>query len=579
MCPSDETVPARTLQKVRAVARLGAFINAGFPARKGIMSVPYTHAHYLQATAWPFEEARRVMAHLDAKAKLHGYKDKGFVLFETGYGPSGLPHIGTFGENFRTTMVMQAFQRLYPGVKTKLLCFSDDMDGLRKVPTNLPNQELLRANLNKPLTQVPDPFGQYPSFAHHNNAMLRKFLDDFGFPYEFISSTQHYTSGAFDSALLQVLRHHQPICEIIIPTLGEERAASYSPFLPIDQDPASATFGQVLQVPVVATDATKGTITYRRPDGREVETPVTGGTCKLQWKADWATRWYALDVDYEMSGKDLIDSVQLGSRICQVLGGTPPVNLTYEHFVDEQGAKISKSKGNGLTIEEWLQYAPPSSLSLFMYRTPTRAKKIYRSLIPTVVQEYADLLEKFPAETPEAQLENPIFHLHNGNPPASPLPFPYSMLLNLIAVSAATDKAVVWGFITKYRPDLTPATAPQLDTLIAGALRYYADTIQPTQAYHNPAGGLETETLQQVQAYLNDVAALPALPEAEVLQTEFYEIGKRTYGKDKLRDFFKLLYQSLIGFEHGPRLGTFTHLYGLSGMQRLVAEALQRAIS
>jgi lysyl-tRNA synthetase class 1 len=536
----------------------------------------HSHAQYLAATAWPFEEARRVMAHREAKLKIPGYTDKGFVLFETGYGPSGLPHIGTFGENFRTTMVKQAFERLYPEIPTKLICFSDDMDGLRKVPTNLPNQELLKANLNRPLSKVPDPFEKYESFAHHNNATLQGFLNDFGFSYEFISSTAHYTSGAFDAALLQVLKHHQAICDIIIPTLGEERAASYSPFLPIDQDPVSPTFGQVLQVPVIATDATKGTIVYRRPDGAEVETAVTGGKCKLQWKADWATRWYALDVDYEMSGKDLIDSVQLGSKICEVLGGTPPVNLTYEHFVDEQGAKISKSKGNGLTIEEWLQYAPPSSLSLFMYRTPTRAKKIYRSLIPTVVQEYADLLDKFPTESPEAQLENPVFHLHNGTPPANPLPFPYSMLLNLIAVSAATEKAVVWGFITKYRPELTPSTAPQLDVLIAGALRYFAETIQPTQAYHTPVAGLETETLQQVQAYLADVAKLPELPEAEVLQTEFYEIGKRTYSKEKLRDFFKFLYMSLIGFDSGPRLGTFTHLYGLNGMQQLVANALQR---
>jgi lysyl-tRNA synthetase class 1 len=527
----------------------------------------FTLAQYQAATSWPFEEAKRVIAHVNAKAKA-GKADKGFTLFETGYGPSGLPHIGTFGEVFRTTMVRHAYEYLEPGRKTRLFAFSDDMDGLRKVPENIPNKEQLIPHLHKPLTRVPDPFGQYQSFAHHNNAMLRKFLDSFSFAYEFISSTEHYTSGAFDKALLQVLKHHQEICDTILPTLGTERAASYSPFLPICPES-----GHVLQVPVIATNVAKGTITYRRADGKEVETAVTGGLCKLQWKPDWATRWYDLDVDYEMCGKDLIDSVTLGTKICEILGGTPPVNLVYEHFVDEHGAKISKSKGNGLTIEEWLRNAPAESLSLYMFRTPTRAKKLYRSLIPTVVEEYTTLLEQYPTQSPTEQLDNPAFHLHHGKVPANPLPIPYSMLLNLISVTAATEASVVWKYLSRHRPELTPQTAPALSAIITGALNYYAETIKPTQSYLHPKTEQEINTLHAVSAFLE---TLSGTEDAELIQTEFYEIGKKMYGKENLRAYFKFIYQCLLGFENGPRLGTFTLIYGPTEMHALVTQALAR---
>jgi lysyl-tRNA synthetase class 1 len=532
------------------------------------MSKPtFTPQQYLNSNAWPFTEAKRVIAHMEEKAKA-GITDKGYVLFETGYGPSGLPHIGTFGEVFRTTMVRHAFERLQPGVKTRLFAFSDDMDGLRKIPTNLPNQDLLKPHLGRPLTRIPDPFEKFESFAHHNNAMLRGFLDRFGFDYEFFSSTQVYASGMFDAALLNVLKHHAEICAIIVPTLGEERAATYSPFLPIDPQT-----GVVLQVPVVSTDAKKGTITYRKEDGSEVETEVTGGKVKLQWKADWAMRWDALGVDYEMCGKDLIDSVNLGSQICRTLGGIPPVNLIYEHFVDENGAKISKSKGNGLTIEEWLTYAPADSLSLYMYRTPTRAKKLYRSLIPTTVQEYADHLDAYPAETAEQQLENPVFHIFNGNVPANPLPFKYDMLLNLISVAASEDPARIWAIIQHYRPELSPENNPQLNALIEGAVRYYVDTIKPTQRYVAPSTEQEHAALTEATAYLK---TLKGNEDAEAIQTEFYEIGKRLYSKETLRAYFKFLYQALLGYENGPRLGSFTKIYGVEGMLGLITAAQNR---
>lgn len=527
----------------------------------------FTPADYLASNAWPFQEARRVIDHREAKAKA-GRKDKGFVLFETGYGPSGLPHIGTFGEVFRTTMVQHAFEKLEPGVPTKLIAFSDDMDGLRKVPENIPNKQLLIPALHKPLTRVPDPFGQYESFAHHNNAMLRKFLDQFGFAYEFRSSTEQYTSGVFNTALLNVLAHHQAIVDIIVPTLGDERAASYSPFLPVCPET-----GHVLQVPVIATNTVQGTITYRRADGKDVETKVTDGACKLQWKPDWAMRWFALDVDYEMSGKDLIDSVTLGSAICTELGGVPPVNLTYEHFVDENGAKISKSKGNGLTIEEWLQYAPAESLSLFMFRTPTRAKKLFRGLIPQTVDEYADLLAKFPTQETKDALENPAYHIHDGAPPANPLPVSYGMVLNLVSVSAASDASVVWNYLTRFQPDLSPASHPQLDYVIRGAIHFYNDTIKPTQTYRTLETDAERAALGDVAAFLQ---TLSGTEDAELIQTEFYALGKKHYGKEKLRDWFAFLYQTLLGFSNGPRLGSFVKIYGPTETLELVRQAEKR---
>jgi lysyl-tRNA synthetase class 1 len=524
-------------------------------------------ALYENADAWPFAQARALRDHLAAKGK----NAKGYVLFETGYGPSGLPHIGTFGEVFRTTMVRQAFMRLCPDVPTKLLAFSDDMDGLRKVPDNVPNKEVLQRHLGQPLTRIPDPFGEYESFGHHNNAMLRKFLDHFGFDYEFASSTDYYTSGRFNAALREVLAHHQRIVDIVVPTLGEERAANYSPFLPVCPDT-----GRVLQVPVLETDLEAATIIYQRADGKKIETSVLNGACKLQWKADWAMRWYTLDVDYEMAGKDLIDSVTLSSKITRTLGAPPPLNLIYEHFVDENGAKISKSKGNGLTIDEWLTYAPKESLSLFMYRTPTRAKKLFRAMIPVEVESYAELVRAYPAEEPAKQLENPAYHIHNGQVPADPLPFGYGMLINLASVTAAeptpSGTATVWKYLQSYRPEVTPASHPQVTALIENAIRYYTDTIKPTQAFHSP-GGAEKDILGEVAAYLK---GLSGGEDAEAIQNGFYELGKKHYGKEKLRDWFSFLYKTLLGFPQGPRLGTFVKVYGVDETLGLVEKALLR---
>ena len=413
-----------------------------------------------QSGAWPFEEARKIVARLKKKPK-------DTVMFATGYGPSGLPHIGTFGEVARTTMVRHAFRVLTDDkIKTRLIAFSDDMDGLRKVPDNVPNKDMLAEHLGKPLTKVPDPFGTHDSFGAHNNARLRAFLDTFGFEYEFLSSTDCYTSGRFDETLLRMLSHFDKVMAIMLPSLREERAQTYSPFLPI-----SPRTGIVLQVPVTAHDAKAGTITYEDPDSKEqVTTPVTGGRCKLQWKPDWAMRWVALGIDYEMAGKDLIDSVKLSSEICRAIGGLPPEGFNYELFLDEKGQKISKSKGNGLTIDEWLRYASPKSLSLFMYREPKAAKRLFFDVIPRHMDEYQQFLRGYQTQGPKERLANPVWHIHSGNPPQSDMPVTFQLLLTLVSSSNAENAETLWGFIRRYRPGVTPKTHPELDA--HGRLRH-----------------------------------------------------------------------------------------------------------
>jgi lysyl-tRNA synthetase class 1 len=515
------------------------------------------------ARAWPFEEARRLIKRREALPG--GGKP---VIFETGYGPSGLPHIGTFGEVARTSMVRHAFEVLSAGQhKTRLVCFSDDMDGLRKVPDNVPNREMLAAHIGKPLTSVPDPFGDdYPSFAAHNNARLRRFLDRFGFAYEFLSATDCYRAGMFDAALMRMLEAYEEVMEIILPTLGPERRATYSPFLPI-----SPTSGRVLQVPMLERDPKRGTVVYADPDaGGKVETLVTGGRVKCQWKADWAMRWTALEVDYEMCGKDLIDSVTLSSRICRALGGTPPENFIYELFLDEAGGKISKSKGNGLSVDEWLSYASPESLALFMYQKPKAAKRLYFDVIPKTVDEYLVHLAKYPAETAKAKLDNPVWHIHAGAPPHADLPISFALLLNLVSVSNAENKATLWGFIRKYAPHATPAGHPLLDHLVGYALRYYHDFVKPAKTYRLPAA-TEREALAALADALGRVK--PGA-DGEELQHIVYEAGKAHGFADNLRAWFGALYEVLLGQSQGPRFGGFIELYGVNNTRALIRRAL-----
>ncbi len=511
----------------------------------------------MQSKAWPFEEARRVL-------KRYAKKDpeKGYVLFQTGYGPSGLPHIGTFGEVARTTMVRRAFEIL-SDIPTKLICFSDDLDGFRKVPGNVPMQEELKEDLHLPLTKVRDPFGLYEGFAQHNNARLNEFLDSFGFEYEFASSTEYYTSGRFDEMLLVALERFDKIQEIMLPTLGEERRATYSCFLPI-----SPKTGHVLQVPTLERNVAKGTIVYEEPDGERVEIPVTGGNVKMQWKPDWAMRWAALGVDYEMSGKDLIDSVTQSSKICRALGKPAPESLSYELFNDEQGQKISKSKGNGLSMEEWLTYAAPESLQYFMYQKPKSAKRLYFDVIPKAVDEYHQQLRGYPGQELKQQLGNPVFHIHGHNVPASNMVVPFSMLLNLASVAGAEEKAQLWGFIQRYAPEASAETHPDLDAAAGFAVRYYNDFVKPEKTYRAPTD-LEREALEELAQGLRDWDG-PA--DAEELQGLVFACGRERF--DPLRDWFKALYEVLLGASQGPRFGGFIALYGIEETVALIEKGL-----
>jgi lysyl-tRNA synthetase, class I len=535
------------------------------------------------AAAWPFEEARKLVSRLERTGKNE-------ALFETGYGPSGLPHIGTFGEVARTSMVRHAF-RVLTGDKiaTHLIAFSDDMDGLRKVPDNVPNRDLIAPHLGKPLSEVPDPFGTHASFGAHNNARLRAFLDAFGFDYEFLSATECYRSGRFDATLLTVLERYDAVMAIMLPSLREERQQTYSPFLPLHPQT-----GEVMQVPIDEVRPRAGTIVWRDPrTGERFETPVTGGRAKLQWKPDWAMRWVALGVDYEMAGKDLIDSVKLSGEIARAIGGVPPESFNYELFLDEKGRKISKSLGNGLTIDDWLAYGTPESLSLFMYNRPREAKRLFFDVIPRHVDDYLTFLEKFPGQDPKTRLGNPVWHIHAGAPPTPELvtsgapagkaaSLSFSMLMNLVAVANSEDAGVLWGFIRRYAPGVSPATHPRLDRLVGHAVRYYRDFVRPAKCYRLP-NEAERAALSELAEALG---SHEGSTDAEALQAVVYEVGRRhfpdTSGKSKSPDgrpgvaqtWFATIYQILLGEERGPRFGSFVALYGVAETRALITRAL-----
>jgi len=517
----------------------------------------------MTSKAWPFEEARALLKRYEKAPPA-----KGHVLFETGYGPSGLPHIGTFGEVLRTTMIRRAFE-VISDIPTRLICFSDDLDGMRKVPDNVPNQPMLRENLQRPLTSVPDPFGEFASFGHHNNAMLRRFLDTFGFEYEFISATDFYNEGRFDDTLLLAAERYDQIMEIMLASLREERQQTYSCFLPIHPET-----GRVLYVPMKEVNAKDGTITFDDADGREWTLPVTGGKVKLQWKPDFGARWAALGVDFEMYGKDHSTNTPIYDGICKVLGGRAPHHFTYELFLDEFGQKISKSKGNGLTIDEWLTYAASDSLSYFMYQKPKTAKRMHFDVIPKMVDEYHQQLRAYPGQDSAAQLANPVYHIHQGKVPASDMVVPFAMLLNLASVAGAEDKATLWGFLNRYAPDAGPQTHPQLDAAAGFAVAYYNDRVKPTKTFRLPSDA-ERVAMQDLLARLE---AWTGAVDADALQTMVFAVGKE-HGFEPLRDWFKALYEVLLGASEGPRFGGFIALYGLEESIDLLRRGLSGALA
>ena len=523
------------------------------------ISAEMLRAAAVESKAWPFEEARKILDRIARRG------DKpAEIIFETGYGPSGLPHIGTFGEVARTSMVRHALATM-SDIPSRIICFSDDMDGLRKIPDNIPNKELIEPHLEKPLTAVPDPFGTHDSFGRHNNARLRAFLDAFDFDYEFYSSTDCYASGQFDEMLLRVLQRYDKVISIVLPTLGPERRATYSPFLPV-----CPRTGRVLQVPIEERHVEAGTVVYTDPEtGDKVEVAVTGGACKLQWKADWAMRWAALGVDYEMAGKDLIESVKLSSRICKALGAEPPEGFNYELFLDENGEKISKSRGNGLTIDEWLRYASPESLSLYMYQSPRKAKRLFFDVIPKNVDEYLTFLEKYPDQEIKEQLGNPVWHIHGGHPPAREVSISFNVLLNLVSASHSEDPQVLWGFIGRYAPGTSPETHPELDKLVGYAVNYFHDFVAPNKTFR-VATELEEAALRDLTDRLG---GLEAGADAQTIQTVVYEVGK-AHDFENLRDWFRALYEVLLGESQGPRFGSFAALYGIDETRDLIGRAL-----
>ena len=509
----------------------------------------------IQATSsWPFVEARKLV-----KERQKIYEKKGKITLQTGYGPSGLPHIGTFAEVARTTMMVNAIKQLID-VPTEIITFSDDMDGLRKIPDNIPNKEILEKNLHKPLTSVPDPFNKYKSFGEHNNEMLKKFLDKFKFNYTFKSSTETYKKGLFNTALLLVLEKYEDIKEIVLPTLGKERQKTYSPFLPICPET-----GKVLEVPIIEIKKKEGKIIYQNGD-KKVETEVINGKCKLQWKVDWAMRWYAFDIDYEMYGKDLIESAVLSSKICKMLGKKSPNGFAYEMFLDEKGEKISKSKGNGITIEQWLKYASPESLSLYMYQNPKRAKKLYANVVPKAVDEYLICIDKFSEQDAKHRLLNPVWHVHNGNPPKEKSIMPFSVLLNLVGTSNATDKDVLWKFIKKYKKDIKVLDHPILDRLVEYALKYFTDIVKPNKKYRKP-NEKEKKALQDLIKRLRDCKDQM---DPEAIQTIVYSVGKDNGYKENLREWFKAIYEIIFGDQDGPRMGFFISFFGIKESIELI---------
>ncbi|MBD1147513.1 lysine--tRNA ligase [Pelagibacterales bacterium SAG-MED31] len=516
--------------------------------------------------SWPFKEAEQI---LKRNGGLENFKipNKGYILLETGYGPSGLPHIGTFGEVVRTTMVRNAFMSLID-CPTKLVAFSDDMDGLRKVPDNVPNKDMLSKYIGKPLTAIPDPFEKYESFGHHNNAKLRFFLDEFKFDYNFISSTEKYKSGFFDNTIIKILQNYEKILEIILPTLRKERKSNYSPFLPV-----SGETGNILQTQINEYRPKSNSIIYTEPQSnKKVEVLVTGGNCKLQWKVDWAMRWMALGVDYEMCGKDLTESVDLASKICKAVGKKSPVNLIYEMFLDEKGEKISKSVGNGISVDEWLRYGSPESLSLFMYQKPKSAKKLFFDVIPKTIDEYISHCNSYDRLDDQKKFDSPIWHIHSGKPVKIKSDITFNSLTNLVSICNTTDKKLIWDFVNQYDANINPENNPAFDKLIDCSINFYNDFVLPNKKYLN----INVDN-KIVFKDIRDVLKnkINNNTSAEEIQTLLYEVGKN-HEFDNLKEFFKLVYQVLLGQEQGPRLGSFIKLYGVEDTIKIIDQKLKK---
>ncbi len=528
-----------------------------------------------QLEAWPYREAREILDHLERAEKRDGKSKDKPVLFETGFGPSGLPHVGTFSEVARTNWVRRAFAQLSDR-PTRLLAFSDDMDGLRKVPDNIPNADMVQQHLGKPLCDIPDPFGEEESFSGYMNAKLRSFLDSFGFDYEFISSKDKYRSGEFNSGLLRILECYDEVRNVIVPTLRKPSREDWSPFFPVCEN-----CGKVNNTRVTDTHPEDGTISYvcdqsfrgSQACGHESTVPVTDGHVKVGWKVDWALRWYVLGVDYEMYGKDLIDSAALSAEIVRVLGGEPPAGMFYEMFLDENGAKISKSKGTGLSIDEWMQYGPLESLSWFIFKRPEKAKKLFFEVIPRSTDQYLEALSEYgQTDDQTALLDNPIHFIEADRIDAGEdvdygCGISYSVLLNLVSVLNTDDKDMIWDYLRRYDENVDD-DAEILEGLIERALNYYRDYVLPTKEYQAPDDEEILVGVNQLREFLANYDG----DDPEEIQSATYRAGKDN--DIKLGKWFKAMYRMLLGQDRGPRLGTFIHLYGVKETLELIDRRL-----
>jgi lysyl-tRNA synthetase class 1 len=395
--------------------------------------------------------------------------------------------------------------------------------------------------------------------------MLKNFLDSFDFNYNFKSSTSLYKSGFFNSALQTILENYDGIMNIILPTLGKERQKTYCPFLPI-----CPQTGHVLEIPVKKVVKEKSIIIFDN-QGKDLETSILDGNCKLQWKVDWAMRWYALDIDFEMYGKDLIESAILSTKIIKLIGKTNPSGFAYELFLDEKGEKISKSKGNGITIDQWLEYASPESLSLYMYQNPKRAKKLYKEIVPKAVDEYLDFIEKAKTQDDLQLLMNPVWHVHNSEVPKEDIIMSFSMLLNLVETSNADKKELLWKFVKKYKTNISEKDYPIFDKLVGYAIKYFNDVIKSQKKYKKP-NNIEKKALEALVKTL-DTCNDKMTPED--IQTLIYSTGKENGYSENLRDWFKLIYEVVFGDENGPRMGFFISFFGVKETKDLILNKIK----
>ncbi len=519
---------------------------------------------------WPFVESRRILDRLERLGKSS-------VTAETGYGPSGLPHIGTFGEVARTSFVLQALATVAPKVESRIIAFSDDMDGLRDVPKNLPNGQMLTSHLGKPLTAIPDPFGQEKSFAHYMNHRLRDFLDSYGFRYQFASSTESYASGVFDEGLRRIMGNYDAIRDLFTATIAEEKRAAWSPFFPICE-----SCGRVYSTRVTELDTKGFRVAYACDAplagkygscGHTGSTSVLGGTCKVGWKVDWALRWFSLGIDYEMHGEDLLDSARLSSKIVKILGGEPPELFKYELFLDEKGKKISKKIGNGISLEQWLRFAPVDSLLYIMYVKPQQAKKMGLPILPEILDQYLELVAEYDgAEDSPVPFISRLSHGAHAGKLEGQKTITYSLILELILALNQDDPRIVRDYLLKYQPAIAGNVA-YYEELIKDALAYYREVLLPSRKAE-PADHLMDDTLRALRDELARLEAAGTAPDADALQTMAFQLAK---DRDvKMKDWFRALYRVFLGQSQGPRIGSFIALLGYKDcIERLEAHLVK----